>query len=181
MLAVYLRTDEPDPHLFRTLFDHWFGYRMGGPFLNGGGRPHWFNAVTTTKLRLLGPALQTMNFISVEAAKVFSGRSDKALVKDHGIPLAIARERCRAAFAQNPEALRHTLIENAWLGVITKEEHDCLNRMGARKSLPTCDVDAMRKRYSEAGILECLEKRPFEARSNAHYEHLMDVVPSVAL
>jgi len=79
-LEIYLRDQDTNPHLFRTLVDEWFAHSVGGPFLNGNGRPKWFNNPDPVKE---GPALRRMHFVSYDAMQVLDGKEDSRLVKDH--------------------------------------------------------------------------------------------------
>lgn len=136
---------------WRTFFDNWFAFRVGGPFLNRNSRPHWFNNPCPDRH---GEALRRAHFISVTAARVLAGISRDRLVKDHAIPVSVLRD---IIFDDQPESLedvRALMLRHYRIGIITHAEDGELSRAGLRSDMPhgwRRDGDPF-ARYREAGI-----------------------------
>jgi hypothetical protein len=173
MISTYASSGESDPHLFRTLFDGWHAYRHGGHLLNRNGRPQWANSVKLKDHRKLGPLLRSLNFISKEASAILARQVEGVIVKDHGIPVSVVRDRIIAAVRAGSDDVRGLLIRNSWLGAISKVEHDRLNAEGMRASLPECPDDPMRRRYLDVGILECTSGLRETFIPHSQYPHLL--------
>jgi hypothetical protein len=149
-IQLYLRSADPNGHLFRTLCDNWFAYRMGGSFLSKGHQPVWFNNPDPRKHQT---ALRKMHFISTSAEAVLQGTNAERLIKDHAVPIAVLRKILIERQPQGKAEIRDLLIQHYRLGVLTKSEDDALSAGGLRSRMPGnwCGNDPL-ARYSACGI-----------------------------
>lgn len=137
---------------FRTFVDNWFAYKEGGAWLNGRGRPHWFNNPCPARHR---DALCNAHFVSQAAARVLAGLARERLVKDHAIPASVLRDILFAAKPDSLLAVRTLLLEWYRIGVITKAEDDLLAASGFRSSMPRGwePTRGRYQRYEQAKII----------------------------
>jgi len=142
--------------LYRTLFDNWYAYDKGGPFLSrsGGGTPYWFNKPNAAKH---GKALTLMDFMSEDAALIVDALgSGGVLTVDHAIPVAVLRNMMLEGAPGWTDAsdVERFLRRYYRVGVITAAEHDRLRFNGLNHGMPAdwdgVDVFA---RYQKVGIV----------------------------
>lgn len=137
---------------FRTFFDNWFAFHVGGPFLNRSSRPHWFNNPCPNRH---GNALRRAHFVSAAAARTLSQLTRDRLVKDHAIPVAILRGMLFEAQPRNHNDVRDFLLRYYRIGIITEAEHTALSAAGLKSRMPDdwqSDASLFR-RYEAVGIV----------------------------
>ena len=137
---------------FRTFFDNWFAFKVGGPFLNANSRPHWFNNPCPDRH---GEALRRAHFVSVAAARTLGGFVRDRLVKDHAVPVALLRDLLFDEQPRTIEEIRAFLLRHYRIGIITQEEDERLRAAGLRSRMPE---DWRREespfgRYEQVGIV----------------------------
>lgn len=138
---------------YRTFFDNWFAFRVGGPFLNRNSRPHWFNAPSPDRH---GEALRRADFISAAAARTLSQLTRDRLVKDHAIPVSVLRDMLFETQPQTQEDVREFLRVHYRIGIITATEHAALSAAGLTSRMPSgwrTKGDSLFLRYENAGIV----------------------------
>lgn len=136
---------------FRTLFDYWFAYRTGGPFLNSNSRPQWLNHPSPDKY---GEALRRAHFISSGAARTMAGIEHNRLMKDHAIPVSTLRNMLFDTRLKSVEQVRAFMERHYRIGVITKAEDDAICAVGLRSCMPEhwSSGDSPFVRYAASGI-----------------------------
>lgn len=119
---------------FRTFFDNFYAYYVGGPFLNQSGRPHWHNNPCPRRHR---EALLHSHFVSVPAMRVLAGLSEERLIKDHAIPVSVLRELFLEDGCNTLERV-HSLMSRFYrIGIITAFEDALLTSRGLRSRMPS--------------------------------------------
>src|SRR5688500_10035168 len=98
-ILLFLRSDDPDDGLLKTLLNSWYAHHRGAPFLNDRLKPRWLSDASSK--RLLADHLHA----SSEAARqaLTDGRTGD-LVIDHTIPSAQLVRGLRARNAVRPFA-----------------------------------------------------------------------------
>lgn len=151
-LEIYHATNDNNGSLFRSFIDNWYAYYRGGPFLNSSGNPKWFNNPNPQRE---WDALTSMDFVSKKALSVMEGKHTDRLVKDHSIPIKIIRSEFSKLETPNIEIIKHFLIANYKLGVITKTEDRLLDKRKLRSGMPeNWDGKNWRARYEKVNIEE---------------------------
>lgn len=118
---------------YRTFFDSWFAFRLGGPFLNSNSRPQWYNNPCPEKH---GEALRRAHFVSVAAARTLSGIERERLMKDHAIPVSVLRDLLLGAQPSSINEVRSLMERFYRIGIITRPEDDALCAAKLRSRMP---------------------------------------------
>lgn len=137
---------------YRTFFDNWFAFKIGGPFLNRNSRPNWHNNPCPDRH---GEALKSAHFLSSKAARTLSGVERQRLVKDHAIPVAVLREMLIDQQPSSIAEVEQLMLRYYRIGVITQRENEQLRASGLNSEMPrgwTTGHDPF-ARYAQVGII----------------------------
>ena len=132
-ILLFIRSNNPDNHLFRNFIDSWFAYHKKGPFLNSNMRPRWFNNPCPIKDR---SALLSMHFVSAAAFQSMETKRKIRLIKEHAIPVSVLLKLLRATKPRKLSDVENFLLQFYRLGVITKEEDNRVSRSGYKSTMP---------------------------------------------